>query len=241
MGLSSRSASSSNQAYLDQARSFMSELVEVSKLSKAKKGERAEDSDKLVREVSGKVDFVGLAQRSLGKRWWSLDKGERNEFLKTLQGLLEEVAYPQAQKIAVNAEDIDYQYVSQKKEPVVRLYGQFEREKRGEIVLEKVESELVFDSKTKKIVDAVVEGETISTNLRRQFDEALKKKSFGQIVDLMKKRLAKARNKEESKESATAKREQSSLKDTKSSRAVVPSTNKEPKERAEVNLPPKES
>jgi ABC-type transporter MlaC component len=174
--------------YVDLSRKFFEDLVKVADTSKKTAGAQTEDSKAEIKKASEQIDFKRLAEKSLGTRWNKIKKSEREEFLKVLQELLEVVVYPQAKKISVKAGDIEYRLISQN--PIqVQALSTIEREKRGEIVRQKLEVVILFDKSSKKIVDAIIEGENISSNLKRQFDEALKKQSFALIIEKMRKKV----------------------------------------------------
>jgi ABC-type transporter MlaC component len=178
-------------AYDVKARDLLTQLIEISKLSKQKVEAKSHEAQILIEKVSAQIDYSGLSSRSLGPRWAKLKPAERSEFISILQGLLEKVAYPQAQKIAVDPAQIKFVPVAGKA-GYLKATGEVEREKKGERVVSQVDLTLIFDRKNQKLVDAIVEGEQISKNLKRQFDESLKKKSFQQMLDQMKRRLDKA-------------------------------------------------
>jgi ABC-type transporter MlaC component len=165
----------------------------VSESSKQTNGQQNESTTQKIKSVSSKVDFKKLAEKSLGRRWPNIKKTEKDEFLKVLQELLEVVVYPQAKKISVASSDIQYQLVSGAP-PRVQALSLIEREKRGEKIKQKLEVVLIFDQKSQRIVDAVIEGEELSSNLKRQFDEALKKQSFASIIEKMRKKVKETKD-----------------------------------------------
>jgi ABC-type transporter MlaC component len=178
------------RAGVPEAKEFMGDLVEVAQLSQSAGGKTNADSQAKIRALSARVDFEALGRRSLGARWKKISAAERADFLKTLQELLEVVVYPAAKKITVKSQDLGYREAPGGK---VMVTGKVERDKNGERVVQDLEIGLIYDAKSKKIIDAVLEGEVFSANLNRQFTEALKKQSFASIIAKMKKRVADAR------------------------------------------------
>jgi ABC-type transporter MlaC component len=174
--------------YLPLAKDFLGHLIDF-----YQKPRDPKDISPSLKEVSSRVDFEALARKSMGKRWAGFAVADRKAFLDTLRELLEIIVYPQAKKIALKASDIQYDTVQGDTSPQVRAVGTVDRESNGEMISQKVEVIFVFDPSSQKIVDAIVEGEKVSTNLQRQFNEALKKETFRQIVDQMKRRLDEAR------------------------------------------------
>jgi len=175
------------------SRDFMFEIVEVANFSKTKSGQISTESQNRVKSVSAKIDFVALAKKALTPKWSKYSETEKKDFLATLQELLEQVVYPKAKNINVQSDDLKFESVPGKKGRI-KVTAEVEREKKGEMVTQNIEIELIYDLKISKITDAVVEGELISANLKRQFDEALKKKTFSQIIEQMKKRVDESKS-----------------------------------------------
>lgn len=192
-------AAFSADEFTDRSRDFFRVLSDVSRVSREGKDLQTHEAKLLVRKTSEMVDFVGLAKRSLGTRWGALPVAQREDFLATLQRLLEDLAYPQAHRIFVAPEKVKFSAVPGRAGHV-DAKGDLESDRKGERVVQKVELTLIFDPKSKKLVDFVFEGEAFSRNLKRQFDEALKKRTFAQIIEQMKRRLAEAKSSGGSKE-----------------------------------------
>lgn len=176
-------------ASVEKAQTVMKELVELSRRSKELEGKSDAEVQKRIKAVSAEIDFQALARKSFGARWNKFSAKDRQEFLKTLQDLLEVVAYPNARKVAAKPEDLAYSGSGSQ----VKVTGHITREKNGEVVQQTYETTLVFDPKSDRIVDAVFEDEVFSENLKRQFNEALKKQTFATIIQKMKKRVDDAR------------------------------------------------
>ncbi len=182
----------SQEAAVQTAESFIADIMGVAEFSRAGTGASSPESQQKIGAASAKVDFVSLAQKSFGAlRWKKFATAEREDFLKSFRELLEVVAYPKAKKFSARKESLKYKKLP--KAGQVQILGQIEREKKGEVVQQKMELILFVDTKSQKITDAVIEGELLSSNLRRQFDQALKKKSFAQIIAQMKKRVEEAK------------------------------------------------
>jgi len=177
--------------------------VEAARESKEQGGKVTKEIRSKLDKLSEYVDVVSLARKSLGTRWGNLPKSQRNEFIDTLSDILEEIVYPKAVNISARADDFVYKQ-EEKSKNFVLITGFIEREKLGEIISNPFTMRLEFDLKTRKIVDAYVEEELISANLKRQFDRALEKRNFAEIINLMKKRVAKARKENSSSSTAGA-------------------------------------
>jgi ABC-type transporter MlaC component len=181
------SRAQANETLVKKTQGFVEQLVVLAKHSQAKT--KTGDVRVELERASQNVDFEQLARKSFGSRWVKFSKKDRADFLVALRELLEKVVYPKADRFQADENTLQYLAASEKS---VRVTGQLSREKKGQRVLEQYEIVLEYDPKTMRIVDAVLEGERLSTNLKRQFDEALKKKSFAEIVQQMKKRSQEA-------------------------------------------------
>jgi ABC-type transporter MlaC component len=187
----SLSSFAADSLFVGLARQFMKDLVEVSQDSK-ELGTLPNDSAKQkIKKVSDQIHFLSLAQMSFGKKWSGFSSQDKKDFLAVLQDLLETVAYPKAKKFSAS---LDEMLFVETKPGQVMVSGRIEREKRGERVSEKFQILLIYSKNLKKITDAVIDAEKISSNLGRQFAEALKKKSFRAIIEQMRKRVANAKS-----------------------------------------------
>jgi ABC-type transporter MlaC component len=178
--------------YRQQAEAFFQELLSLSSQAKTVSDP---NTQRRIRALSAQVDWTRLARASLGaKRWDQYAAADRLAFLRALQDLLELVVYPKAQNIASDPKTLTYTVDKNR----VSVRGSLEREKNGELVRNEVSVVLIYNTQSKKIMDAVVEGEPLSTNLKRQFDEALKTRTFKDILAQMQKRVEEARVKKAS-------------------------------------------
>jgi ABC-type transporter MlaC component len=175
-----------------QGRVFVEDLVNVARQSQTSSGALSAEAQQKIKKVSEQIDFLTLAKAAWGAKWNSFKASDRKDFMAVLQELLETVAYPKAQKISADLSDMEFKNLPKSQ---VGVSGRVTREKRGEVISEKFNLTLIFSKDRKKIVDAVVDGEKVSANLNRQLNEALKKKSFPEIIAQMKKRVSEAKTK----------------------------------------------
>ena len=177
------------------AKDFVAQLLELGKLSKKYDKKSKAQAKVIVRKLSQGVDFEGLAAKSLHTTWDKMAKVKRDDFMETLQGMIEEVLFPRAHKISAPLNEIEFSLHSNNSRRV-KAMTRFETEKHGEIIEKDLEIDLIY-SPSGLIADAWIEGEMVSSNLQRQFDNALKKKSFDQILAQMKKKLKGVRQTDE--------------------------------------------
>jgi len=176
---------------MERSRSFVAQLLELGKLSRESKGVVTPDSKKAIQNLSSQIDFEVLASRSLGTTWKNLATAKRKDFMNTLKESIEVLLFPKADRITAPLNEVKFT-VNPKATRQVRARTKFETTKQGEVVEKEIEFELVFDNR-EKVVDTILEGELVSANLKRQFDQALQKKTFDQLLTQMKTRLANAK------------------------------------------------
>lgn len=176
-------------ANVDSAKKFIHGLIELSESQRQQKGSSSSEVKTKIKTLSDQVNFTSLAEKALTPRWNKLKASQRVDFMKTLQSLLEEVAYPQAKKIKANAADLHYAAMGSPQK--VRVSGKIERSKKGEII--NSDFEIVLHYAGGKITDVVLEEELLSKNLKRQFAKAFETQSFDEILTKMKNRLPSAK------------------------------------------------
>jgi ABC-type transporter MlaC component len=183
---------SSDAAVLDQSKAFVSQLLDLGKLSRTSKGVVTPESRVAIQTLSSRIDFEALAAKSLSGTWKNLSAAKRKEFLSILQESIEVFLFPKADRITSSLNEVKFTQNPQTPSQV-KANTRFETTKQGEVVERTIEFELIFDTK-EKVADAILEGEKVSSNLKRQFDQALQKKTFDQLLDQLRKRIADARN-----------------------------------------------
>jgi|GEM_PF-1238811 len=202
---------STSSDVVTRAKGFVSDLIALGKISKGGTAlDLSPEGKKLVESLSTGVDFEALARSALGSKWDALKPAVKNDFMSTLRETIETVLYPRAHRISAPLNEIQFTKNSSKPMNVLAK-TKFEAEKEGEIVERDLEFELIFGTGGKKIVDAWIEGELVSANLKRQFDQALQKKTMEQILEQMKKRLSKV----QAGPSSAKKKEKASGEDSK--------------------------
>ena len=177
---------------LDQSKAFVSQLLDLGRLSRSSKGVVTPESRIAIRTLSSRIDFEALAAKSLGTTWKKITAPKRKEFLNILQESIEVFLFPKADRITSSLNEVKFT-PNPKASNQVKANTKFETTKQGEVVERDIEFELIFDRKG-KVVDTILEGERVSSNLRRQFDQALQKKTFDQLLDQLRKRVADAKN-----------------------------------------------
>ncbi len=178
----------SSQSNVEKASRFLQDLRKLSE--NVNTNGDLEERRKIVQGLSKSVDFEALARKALGIHWQKTTKAKRDEFLQVLRELVEKVLYPRAKRIHSKVEEIKFSPIPGRPANV-KAETNYEYEKKGDIVTRSIEIELIYSSSKAqaKIVDAILEGEQVSTNLHRQFSQILEKKTLDEVIDRMRLKL----------------------------------------------------
>lgn len=136
------------------------------------------------RRVNTVLDIRGLVERSLGGQWEKLGATDRQAFVDLLTRLLEKVAYP---KSAAFFGDLQVQFQGERitgKQAVVRTLVVHPKE--GKI---QIEYRLAKGSEDWKVWDILLDGASLATNLRTQFQKIIGEEGYPSLVKRMREKL----------------------------------------------------
>lgn len=147
-------------------------------LSEAAKKERVK------RAAYDRFDFAEMSKRVLARHWKELTSAEQNEFVTLFTELLERVYFTrikliQDAKFSYNSQNVDKDFAAVRSEATTARGETFELEYR-----------LRFSGGNWKIYDVSVEGISLVSNYRAQFNHILSK---GSISDMLHKLREKTR------------------------------------------------
>jgi len=162
------------------------------KLSASEKAE-IEASKK---RASDSIDFMFIGKKSLIKHWQKISAAERKEFIDTLRALVEEIAYPKAREYDGNAVQVAYiDVITEKDKSVIKTAFKYKnKEVFIDFWIHKPEG-----SSSWLISDLIIEGESWIDNFRSQFNNIIQKKSFKELLKMMKKKVASAKKENKAK------------------------------------------
>ncbi len=167
----------------DQIRTTVESIIAILKDPNLKSEDKAKERRDLLRQaIYSRFDFTEMSKRSLARHWRRLTPEERKEFVKLFADLLERsyinrIESFNDEKFVYSREVLDGDYA------VVK----------GRVVTQKGE-EFTLNYKTRlangewKIYDVVVENISLVNNYRSQFNRVIRKKSYKDLVSLMKEK-----------------------------------------------------
>ena len=146
---------------------------------------REERSGILRKEIAPIFDFAEMAKRSLGPNWRGRNPEERERFVALFRELLEnsylgKIESYQGEEIRYGKESLDGPY-AEVKTLVVTNKGQ-------EIP---VDYRMLEEGGQYRIYDVVIEGISLIGNYRPQFNDILRKSSFGEMMDQLRATIRK--------------------------------------------------
>jgi phospholipid transport system substrate-binding protein len=133
------------------------------------------------------LDVPGMSQRTLGKHWEGRSIAEQQEFIALFTQLLSQIVFPKSAaffhslKMTATTERITGQ------EAVVQTM--LRHPKEGHIAIDYL---LVRPGDTWRIHDVVLDGVSLATNLRAQFNQIITQHSYPELLRRMREKLAHA-------------------------------------------------
>jgi phospholipid transport system substrate-binding protein len=170
----------------DQIRGTIDRAIEILKdPALAAKEKREERRDLLRKEIEPVFDFAEMAKRSLGPNWRDRTPKERDRFVALFRELLEnsylgKIESYQGEVIRYGKEDVDGSYARVKTVVVTTKGQEFPMNYR-----------MIADGGRYRIYDVVIEGISLVSNYRSQFNSILQKSSFREMMDKLRATIKK--------------------------------------------------
>jgi phospholipid transport system substrate-binding protein len=137
--------------------------------------------------IDGLLDFEEIAKRTLPTRWDGLTVLQRQEFLDTLQKLIER--RPLDRNLSIDLEsNVAYQSESIVDDEAV-VSSLVTSYKTGRPARRSVEYKLCYKANRWRIYDVIVEGVSLVDDYRDQFARIIKEDSFDGLLKRMRKKL----------------------------------------------------
>ena len=138
-----------------------------------------------IREISEKMfDFTELSKRTLGKNWSKFNPAQQKEFVELYTSLLED-AY--ADKVmAYTDEKIDFSKEVALTEKTVEVQSKVLR-KTGDIP---IYYRVIMKEGSWRVYDVVIEGISLISNYRSQFNEILANKPPESLLETLRKKVS---------------------------------------------------
>jgi phospholipid transport system substrate-binding protein len=175
-------APASAGAPLDQLRQQVDRVLKVLDDPELKKETKAKDRRLAVRKIANEIfDFGETARRSLGRHWQARTPAEREEFVQLFTDLLERSYISRVE--LYGGEKIQYLSDVVESSDQARALTRLLTKGGGEIPIEyrmhrKADRWLVYD--------VIIEGVSLVSNYRTQFNKIIQTSSFQELVRKMK-------------------------------------------------------
>jgi phospholipid transport system substrate-binding protein len=136
------------------------------------------------------LDFRSAATRALGDEWSTLTETEQNEFIDLFADLIERSCVAQVASVAVRSGGLRVDYLDEGIDGnVAMVWTAIERGGGGEVLFDYA---MVRHEERWLVRDVVVEGVSLVSNLRSQFQRILRDSSYPGLVIRMKRRNIQA-------------------------------------------------
>ena len=165
----------------DQLRAQIERVLKVLDDAGLKKDAKVRERRVAVRKIAEDIfDFSETAKRSLGRHWAQRSQGEKDEFVRLFADLLErsyisKIELYGGEKIAYTGDSIDGDQASVRTKIVTKQGSEIPIEYR---MLKKGDRWLVYD--------VIIEGVSLISNYRTQFNKIIQTSSFQDLVKKMK-------------------------------------------------------
>jgi phospholipid transport system substrate-binding protein len=169
-------------APLDQLRLQVDRVLKVLDDAELKKADRAKDRRVAVRKIANEIfDFTETAKRSLGRHWLGRTPAEQAEFVQVFTDLLERSYISKVE--LYGGEKMQYVSDAIENGDQAKVQTKLMTKQGGEIPIEyrmhkKGDRWLVYD--------VVIEGVSLVSNYRTQFNKIIQTSSFQELVKKMK-------------------------------------------------------
>ena len=169
-------------APLEQLRLQVDRVLKVLDDAELKKADRAKDRRVTVRKIANEIfDFTETAKRSLGRHWLGRTPAEQAEFVQVFTDLLERSYISKVE--LYGGEKMQYVSDAIENGDQAKVQTKLMTKQGGEIPIEyrmhkKGERWLVYD--------VVIEGVSLVSNYRTQFNKIIQTSSFQELVKKMK-------------------------------------------------------
>jgi phospholipid transport system substrate-binding protein len=169
-------------APLDQLRLQVDRVLKVLDDAELKKPDKAKDRRVAVRKIANEIfDFSETAKRSLGRHWLGRTPAEQAEFVQVFTDLLERSYISKVE--LYGGEKMQYVSDAVENGDQAKVQTKLMTKQGGEIPIEyrmhkKAERWLVYD--------VVIEGVSLVSNYRTQFNKIIQTSSFQELVKKMK-------------------------------------------------------
>ena len=173
----------------DQMRAQIDRVLKTLEDPELKKENRAKDRRAAVRKIANDIfDFSETARRSLGRHWQGRTQAERDEFVQLFSELLErsyitKIENYHGERIVYGSEAVDGDLANVRTKLITR---------QGTEV--PIEYRMILRGNRWWVYDVVIEGVSLISNYRTQFNKIIQTSSFQELIRKMRTRQDEAQN-----------------------------------------------
>ena len=164
-----------------QVKATVSKVLDILKDPALKKPEKEEQRRKLLKDIIfSRFDFREMAQRSLGLHWKDRSPQERDEFVSLFADLLERFYHKRIESYT----DEEILYTGEQSEDKFAAVSTkiISRKENLEVP---VEYKVIRRDDQWKVYDVVIEGVSLVSNYRSQFNRIIRTSSYAELVRKM--------------------------------------------------------
>ncbi len=153
-------------------------------ISKLRTTENSATRNGLIKKIDGSLALDSLSQRAFGAQWGKLDTTQRARFAHLLRELLEKLAYPHASQFFTGLE-VEFRR-EQVKDGQRVVPTTVKRREGGAVSIDYV---LARTGPRWRVVDIVLDGQSLATNVEGQIQAVLKQGSYDRLMAQMEAKL----------------------------------------------------
>jgi phospholipid transport system substrate-binding protein len=159
-------------------------LGEIRQIKKNLSGQEKADNQKHAHSALVWLNVAEISKKALGKHWAKCSDSEQKRFQALLGELFLHVAFPSSAKFFAELDLVYGKTTEEKQRTVVPLTVVHEKE--GEV---DINFRLTRTAGNWQVVDVILDGVSMSNNLRSKFYKVITKKGFDELMRKMEKKL----------------------------------------------------
>ena len=172
---------------IESIRSSVEAILSVMKDESLAGSEKSsERRDKLKLIISARFDFKEMSKRSLARHWKKMTMEEQNEFIHIFSGLLQHTYINKIEAYTNERVTYDKGLIKRKGK-----YGIVKTSIFSKDIIIPIDYRLINRGNEWMVYDVQVEGVSVISNFRSQYNKILSRKSYAELIQQMKNKLEK--------------------------------------------------
>ena len=154
-------------------------------------GKSRERREKMKALISVRFDFREMSRRALTRHWKKMTPEEQNEFVDLFSDLLQQTYISKIE--LYTDENVNYD------KEIIKKKGKYSIVKTS--IMSKditipIDYKLILSNDEWRVYDVLVEGVSIISNYRSQYNNILSRKSYAELIQMMKEKVEKVKARE---------------------------------------------